>query len=81
MLGSMKTLTIEVPDAVLQWLDAAARQRRQTVEQTASEALASAAHAEAEPSSAAPTCFDAMRPLWRSVKGPRDLSQREGLGE
>ena len=39
----MKTLTIQVPDAVAQWLDVAARQRQQTLEQAASEALANAA--------------------------------------
>jgi len=39
----MKTLTIEVPDAVVQWLDATARRRRQTLEQAAGETLAAAA--------------------------------------
>ena len=43
ILRCMKTLTIEVPDAVVQWLDAVARQRQQTLEQAASAALASAA--------------------------------------
>ena len=43
ILRRMKTLTIQVPDAVAQWLDAAARQRQQTPEQAASEALAAAA--------------------------------------
>jgi hypothetical protein len=80
ILAGMKTLTIQLPDPVFQWLDMAARQRQKTPEETAVEALATAAHS-AESSSDAPTCFDAMKPLWRSVKGPRDLSQREGLGE
>jgi predicted transcriptional regulator len=39
----MKTLTIEVPDPVFRWLDAAAKQRQQTPEQAASEALTSVA--------------------------------------
>jgi predicted transcriptional regulator len=39
----MKTLTIQVPEWVFRWLDAAAKQRQQTPEQAASEALASAA--------------------------------------
>ena len=39
----MKTLTIQLPDAVAQWLDAAARQRQQTLEEAASAALVDAA--------------------------------------
>ena len=39
----MKTLTITVPEPVARWLDAAAKQRRQTPEQAAAEALASVA--------------------------------------
>ena len=39
----MKTLTIEVPEAVAQWLSVAARQREQTPEQAASAALSAAA--------------------------------------
>ena len=45
----MKTLTIQLPDPVFQWLDTAARQRRQTPEEAASEALTAAAGAK-EPS-------------------------------
>ena len=80
MIGGMKTLTIQLPDPVFQWLDRAARQRQKTPEEAAVETLATAAHS-AETAPAVMTCFDAMKPLWRSVKGPRDLSQREGLGE
>ena len=80
ILHGMKTLTIQLPDPVFQWLDMAARQRQKTPEEAAVETLATAAHS-AETALSAPTCFDAMKPLWRSVKGPRDLSQREGLGE
>jgi hypothetical protein len=39
----MKTLTIQVPEPVFRWLDAAAKQRQQTPEEAASEALAKAA--------------------------------------
>jgi hypothetical protein len=76
----MKTLTIQVPDPVFQWLDAAARRRQQTPEQAASEALATAARS-SEPTPEEPSCFDLMKPAWRSIKGPKDLSQREGFGE
>ena len=80
MVQDMKTLTIQVPDGVAQWLDLAARERKQTTEEAAIEALSTAAQA-ANFAPSATTCFDAMKPLWRSVKGPPDLSQQEGLGE
>lgn len=49
ILDGVKTLTIQLPDPVFQWLDTAARQRRQTPEQAAAEALSAAARAK-EPS-------------------------------
>ncbi len=39
----MKTITVELPDGVFQWLAATARQRRQSPAEVARQALASAA--------------------------------------
>lgn len=39
----MKTLTVQVPDPVFEWLAATARQRQRTEAEVASETLASAA--------------------------------------
>ena len=80
ILGGMKTLTIQLPEAVFQWLDTYARQRQQTPEQAAVELLSAAAGI-AEPPPAEPSCFDLMKPAWRSIKGPKDLSPREGFDE
>lgn len=52
ILAGVKTLAIQVPDSVFQWLDLAARQRQKTPEEAAVEALATAAHS-AEPAPAA----------------------------
>ena len=77
----MKTITIQVPDGVFKWLSANARRRKQTAAEIARETLAAAAKSNG-PVAEGPSCFDLMKPAWRSIKnGPKDLSQREGFDE
>ena len=71
----MKTLAIKLAPATLTWLKSEAAKARKKEATLVREWLEERQQAVAEPS-----CFDLMKPLWRSVKGPPDLSQREGLG-
>ena len=72
----MKTLTVELDDRTLSWL-----QRVAGAAQKPESALVREWIEERQQSGDSPSCFDLMRPLWRRGKGPPDLSEREGFGE
>lgn len=76
ILEGMKSLTLELDEKTLHGLKQVASQARKKEATVAREWIEDRLRAEQEPS-----CFDLMKPAWRSIKGPKDLSQREGFGE
>ena len=79
----MNTISLKLPDRLLELLEAESRARRTTKSSLVRECLEQALAA--RPPGGAPTCYDLARDLAGSVKGlPRDLATNpkylEGLG-
>jgi hypothetical protein len=73
----MKAMTLELDERTLDWLKAAASRAQKNESALVQEWIEERRQAGEEP-----TCFDLMKPAWRSIKnGPKDLSQREGFEE
>jgi hypothetical protein len=72
----MQALTVELDEGTFDWLRGVAGKAQKDEADLVREWIEERRGAEAKPS-----CFDLMKPAWRTVKGPRDLSSREGFGE
>lgn len=71
----MKTLTVELDEGTLDWLRRLASERKKAEADLVRGWIEERREGQPEPS-----CFELMKPGWRSFKGPRDLSSREGFG-
>jgi hypothetical protein len=74
--GGMKALSVKLDEGTLAWLKRLAGKVQKPEATLVREWIEERRKGGTEPS-----CFDLMKPAWRSIKGPKDLSQREGFGE